>query len=715
MLKIIPRSSRLKKSRRSTSLMAPFLPQMAGDGLITSSDLQTENAIYVEIKPYQTAAVNDFINLYFQGQNSSFFALITDPLADLPVVYKIDAEGIADGIYSVYYTVTDVAGNISHSLISYAILIRDGAGNLPPPVFMDAVNSVIDRDNILAQGGTHIFTPVYPRAREGDLVSLSFWMTDGAGSDVNGAAFTHSHILTASEAGTGFTVLVPERYLLLVEEGDAFATYVVVRVADGGTDTALTAAAKISIDAQILLPPPYYPDGQDGELSAEDVAGGIRIALSYEDMAADDEVELMVRGFDPGGQSVAGAEDHLHFFLSGSQAAAGEAAITFPASLAGLVMNGWLDSDYTVTRSGQTRVSSVAAVRLRTEDGLPLPAPVFTSATGGVLTSQQIVEENGTPLQISNNVMLENDVVTAYLSGYLATGEPVPAAGERHARTVTSAEQAQGRLNVMLSLNALLSVGDGGHLSAYYTVQPGDLSDIQQSSSSEVIMSGTDVPQNLDILLSSGAPPVDTNTVDQLPCNHGLITGLPGSLIQVTADESVTILESGSDAYSLSLDTAGQGRFRITSDRAQVSTLVAINTASPDQEVTVPALFSNYRIGEGDIRYFASTTGAAADGLMPCSVYLITAPSTLLRVDITTVRVTITNSATAQITGYPGQSSAFIPLKADKSVEIDITDTTAGSVQLQITLPESSGTVLNLSVAFQALPGSAARSGREPV
>lgn len=710
MLKKLPRSSGSGQSGRSTSLMAPFLPQMADDGLITSSDLLAENVIYVEIKPYQTAAANDFINLYFQGQGASFFAFITDPLGDLPVVYKIDAEGIPDGVYSVYYTVTDVAGNISHSLISYAILIRNGTGNLPPPVFTDAVNNVIDRGNILTQGGTHIFIPVYPQARGGDRVSLSFWMTDDASNDVDGAAFTHTRVLTTGEAGTGFTVLVPERYLLLVNSGEAFATYAVVRVVSGETDTSFTAAVRVSIDAQILLPPPYYPDSQNGELSGEGVAGGIRIALSYDDMAADDEVDLMVRGFDTGEQPVAGANDHLHFFLSGRQATAGEAVITFDESLAELVINGWFDSGYTVTRNGQTRISAAAAIRFRMEDGILLPAPTFVSATGGVLTSQQIVAENGTPLQVTNNVMLENDVVTAYLSGYLATGEVVPAAGERHVRTVTPAEQAQGSLSVMLSLNALLAVGDGGRLSAYYTVQPADLSTIQQSFNSEVTMSGTDVPQDLDMLLSSGAPPLDTDTVDQVPCNHGLITGQPGSLIQITTDETVTILESGSDSHSLSLDQNGQGRFRITSDRAQVSTLVAINTASPAQEITAPALFSNYRVGEGDIRYVATTTGAAADGLMPCSVYLITEPSTLSRVGITTIRVTITNSATAQITGYPGLSSAFIPLKADKSVEIDITNTVAEPVLLQITLPESSGTVQNLSVAFLPPPGNAGRT-----
>lgn len=209
--------------------------------------------------------------------------------------------------------------------------------------------------------------------------------------------------------------------------------------------------------------------------------------------------------------------------------------------------------------------------------------------------------------------------------------------------------------------------------------------------------------QNMNLLLTIGAPPTDTDIIDQVPCNRGLITGQPGSLVQLTTNETVTIIETETHSLTMNLNASGEGAFRFYSHHAEVSSVALVNIDTGDIK-TGTAIFNDYQAGDGDISILGSTSGAAANGEMPCSIYLVTNPATLIdnRIDITSVRVTIVDSTTAQIVGYPNQSSAIIPLKSDKSAEVDITNTEAESVTIQLTLPESSGTEMRVKMIFIA-------------
>lgn len=86
--------------------------------------------------------------------------------------------------------------------------------------------------------------------------------------------------------------------------------------------------------------------------------------------------------------------------------------------------------------------------------------------------------------------------------------------------------------------------------------------------------------------------------------------------------------------------------------------VTTINMDNSGEITSIPAVFSNYYRGSGDIQVIASTTGAVADVVMPCSAYLMTNPPTFNRIGITHARIPL-----AQITGYQGVSSVEVLLK----------------------------------------------------
>lgn len=472
-----------ERLHRINLLPSPFLPQMTDDGLITSSDLQNTNAIIIEIRPYDHAAKGDFIFLYFQGQNSPVFNYIEDSLNDFPFIFSINADSIPDGIYKVQYTVADSAGNFSHSQVTDAIILRNGTGAMPFPIFSDAKEGIISRDNILSEGGAHVFIPAYPLAVEGDQIILVFWVKNADNNDISNSAYSQNHLLSMEEISSGFTVLVPERYLLLVNQGYAFASYTVFR-SNGQMDNAAVASVEINLDDEELLPVSYFVDSTFGELTAGEVKNGIRVGVSYNDMSVGDMVSISLRGTDTQGIPIVGAESNQNFTLSETQVNDGEAIVTLSESLAERGNNGWLNSDYTVTRMENgipvIRISSLGMVMLNMEGSVLLPPPVFISAVDGILDFSIVEDENGTLLRIASSSLLPGDIVTIYLSGYNASGEFVSEASEQHIHTVTPAELVQGYLVEELSSAAVLSVGDKGTLQSYYTAQSNLLADNQQ-------------------------------------------------------------------------------------------------------------------------------------------------------------------------------------------------------------------------------------------
>ena len=112
--------------------------------------------------------------------------------------------------------------------------------------------------------------------------------------------------------------------------------------------------------------------------------------------------------------------------------------------------------------------------------------------------------------------------------------------------------------------------------------------------------------------------------------------------------------------------------------------------------------FGNYILTDGNIDFYNNSTNALSDGVMPCCIYLRTAPKdNISNVDITKVFVQVDGNAKIVGSTAIGGQSATINLNDDFSCEIQVVNTVSESISAIITLPESPGTLLILNLLFQ--------------
>lgn len=121
-----------------STLAPPELPQMANDGYITETELQSNGGIVVNVPRYSNAAKGDYLCLYFDGALFSTLPLPDPDTFIWPWVSTIPVPGNtwpADGPHQVWYTATDAAQNPSASPVSMAIIDRQHTNGLPAPPF----------------------------------------------------------------------------------------------------------------------------------------------------------------------------------------------------------------------------------------------------------------------------------------------------------------------------------------------------------------------------------------------------------------------------------------------------------------------------------------------------------------------------------------------------------------------------------------------------
>lgn len=150
------------------------------------------------------------------------------------------------------------------------------------------------------------------------------------------------------------------------------------------------------------------------------------------------------------------------------------------------------------------------------------------------------------------------------------------------------------------------------------------------------------------------------------------------------------------------LDTTGEAIFRLRDNRPEDVTVIARNTMSPDETVNKVITFADYVKADGNIEYIAYSTGARADGIMPCSIYLQIANNVLNNKEQTVTKVRVTVAVSALIDGY-NSATADIALSSDFTAEIDILNTVTQNITAELTLPESSGTSERVLLSFKQL------------
>lgn len=344
-------------------------------------------------------------------------------------------------------------------------------------------------------------------------------------------------------------------------------------------------------------------------------------------------------------------------------------------------------------------------VGLTIEDTTPpaviYPPPIFTDAVSGVITQSSLAENSGTHVHVvPYQGIAVNDTVKLFWNGYNASGDSV--AADVLTDAVTIAEVSAG-ITFLIPADKFTLL-DQGTASAYYEVwRSGANTGISSASVASVDLSGGNV-SDLNMCISTGAVNTDYDSIHVYPYNQGILKGPAGARVTLSTNvPSVVFKESGTIAYTPTLNEIGRASFRLQSTIQGGVSVNAYEVSHPDVSMQKNVTFGPYTRGEGNIKYLNYTTGAPADGLTPCSVYLKTAESSGVKLNaaITKVRVMLTSaSGTAVIVGHEGESAPEIILNSDQSAEIDIVSMAAESVSVELSLPESSGSVNRLEMVF---------------
>lgn len=331
-------------------------------------------------------------------------------------------------------------------------------------------------------------------------------------------------------------------------------------------------------------------------------------------------------------------------------------------------------------------------------DGEPeviYPAPVFTDAVRGVINQVSITTNAGTHVYVAPYAgIMVNDTVLLFWSGMNASGEIKENGVE--SQLILTADVSTGA-TFLIPEHKLQSLQDKGTVMANYQIRrSGAVIGLSEFSKADLDLGGDG--SNLKIMISTGAANTDYDAIHLYPFNQGVVKGPIGATVILSAVGEAVFDESGTGTYQSVLNESGEVNFKLRSTTQGNSEISAEAMSSPGVSVSQLVRFGPYVKGNGNINYLNYSTGAPANGITPCSVYLKMAQSSDFRVEITYVRVSVNGTAT--IDGYSGQS-ADILLNADKSVEIDIINSVAETVNVELSLPESSGSINRFSLLFR--------------
>ncbi|TKI06087.1 hypothetical protein [Martelella alba] len=227
----------------------------------------------------------------------------------------------------------------------------------------------------------------------------------------------------------------------------------------------------------------------------------------------------------------------------------------------------------------------------------------------------------------------------------------------------------------------------------YYTVTDRAFN----TSLSEIV--NVNIVAGLSLLLTTGAVNQDFDAIKVYPFNRGVVYGEPGKLIELNVLGNARFDVNNSQFYSARLDNFGQADFRLFSFSQGNNQVTAFDPGS-GAFFSGSTVFGPFTVGSDRIIRVNHSNGAPANGRTFNSLYLMTERTSNRSNPITMVRAQVSGSA--QIVGV-GQVGNIL-LNSDQSATIDIFDRVAERVNVTLTLPEASGSVVMREMVFVPEP-----------
>lgn len=360
----------------------PYLPQMLNDGIITDNELTlNKDSIVIQIHRYETATEGDYIACFFNGGPLET-KVIVDVSTDFPVQFFCGTSSLPDGIYPVYYTVTESgSGNPAASPTAYAFLYRSGGYPFPPPVFPDAINGFLPQTGYVTN--VHV-TVDYPTMKLADNFAVTLSAIDNGGMQIGEETVTHevsSADIDNHHQGIPLSFLFSNSLPLQMNQKGMLVASYSGKLA--GIDDQTSPPSTVHLDSSPpILPPPIFTQASNGVLNIEQVtvAGNTPLVANYL-LNANDEVTFVVSGKNADGIPIPGA-------------------------------------DWQKTLSITQAVSSVQ---------VNVPAAILLAVGElGTLTAKYVLKSSGVYSQSENTeVMMKSDALNALYGLQVTSGAPV--------------------------------------------------------------------------------------------------------------------------------------------------------------------------------------------------------------------------------------------------------------------------------------------------
>ncbi|CAH8233058.1 hypothetical protein [Vibrio aestuarianus] len=446
------------------SISPPQFPQMLDDGVIDKVEIiGSGNNIDLTIPRYSSIQRGDSIEVYFNHDKIGYHTV--DDINSLPLIFHIDALPFDEGIYPAHYTVRDWSDNLTVSPIKHAILLFSDQPRLPSPLFIDEQNDQLTLIQLLEQFGTRVKIPPNDKLLIGDNITLFFHVTDLQNKIIIASTYQYTYTVTMADITDGHIHLIPLRYLFVIHQGIANIHYIAYRNQKSVAGLSPVTTTLLNINEDLLTGPPIFVDAKDdGMLTDEEVANGIKFDISYQNMASNDQLTLTLYGQD--------LMDNLFYqkattTVTQEQVEQGLVNLTLTNEVAHLVNMGYLYAYYELNNK---HLSLLAIAPLNME--LTLPPPTFDEAQGEKLFID--LAEDGTFISAAYPTMQVGQTVAIFLHGKDSSSNNVEEAEYAYSRTVSVDDIETNIVTFSIPAEPLLAVKENGTLFTHYSVATSD-------------------------------------------------------------------------------------------------------------------------------------------------------------------------------------------------------------------------------------------------
>ncbi|MCI3205535.1 MULTISPECIES: Ig-like domain-containing protein [Pandoraea] len=346
------------------NLTAPDVRE-ATQGVLKPIDVRQGATVVIS---YEGMTADDSIQLDWDG-DASFAAVAGDPSGSVTIT--VPPEKIAPTVgrtIPVKYTV-DRNGFGTESPTLNLIVQDFLPGNLPLATVVEQKGGVLSLSDF--EGDATARQPAWPLMAEGQRIWWRLYGTQINGNRLT-ITFESGHAITAAEAGKPLDRLLRRVDLEKLQDGSDFTLEVKVTL-DGSpneADAVVFRVRTLRFSQGLSLPAPEVIGAVNDEIDAIDAIDGVTVQVTYEDMAATDQIELFWDGESVG--QVAGD-------------ASGSVEIDVVADKVVPYLGKTLPVHYTVTRNAATTPSGVLDLAIDDFDAGELPDPVIPQAANNVL------------------------------------------------------------------------------------------------------------------------------------------------------------------------------------------------------------------------------------------------------------------------------------------------------------------------------------------